>query len=98
MLKRLDKNNFESEIKTGLKLVEFFAPWCDYCQQQAPVLKEMDKIWIGQVNSDLSSDLIEKYRINSYPSFILFKDGKEIDRFSGLHSKFDIMNIILKYI
>ncbi len=98
MIKILDKNNFVTEIKTGLKLVEFFAPWCGYCHKQAPILEEMDKIWIGQVNSDLSSDLIAKYRINSYPSFILFKDGKEIDRFSGLHSKFDIMNIILKYI
>ena len=30
MLIKLDKNNFEKETEKGLKLVEFFAPWCGF--------------------------------------------------------------------
>lgn len=97
MLIKLDKNNFEKETEKGLKLVEFFAPWCGFCQKQEPILEEMDKVWIGQVNSELSPELFEKYKVTSYPTFVLFKDGEEVERFSGVHSKFDIMEILTKY-
>lgn len=98
MIKELDKTNFDDEIKTGLKVVEFFADWCGYCTRQEPILEELDKVWIGKVNTDENRDLAQKFSISSLPSFVIFKDGKEIHRFSGLHSKFDIMNIISNYI
>ena len=34
MLKELTNENFNDEIKTGLKFVEFFAPWCGYCKNR----------------------------------------------------------------
>ena len=52
MLKTLTKENFNEEIKTGLKFVEFYAPWCSYCRKQEEVLKELDKIYIGQVDTE----------------------------------------------
>ncbi len=98
MIKELDKTNFNDEIKNGLKVVEFFADWCGYCTRQEPILEELDKVWIGKVNTDENRELAQKFSISSLPSFVIFKDGKEIHRFSGLHSKFDIMNIISNYI
>lgn len=98
MLKELTKDNFDNEIKEGLKVVEFYAPWCGYCKKQEEELKGMDKIWIGQVNSDDNSELAIRHGIHSFPSFILFKEGKEVERFSGLRKKEDLMNIVMKHL
>lgn len=98
MIKELDITNFENELEKGLKLVEFYAPWCGFCNRQEPILEEMDKIWIGRVDTDDNRNIAQKYRVNSLPTFILFKDGNEVDRFLGLHSKFDLMDRLNKYI
>src|SRR5574344_770016 len=98
MITQLNETNFNDNIKSGFKLVEFFAPWCGYCKQQERILNDMDNIWLGQVNSDDFPNLTQKFEILGFPTFILFKDGNEIERFSGLHSKFDIMNILMKYL
>lgn len=96
MLKKLDKTNFAEEIQSGLKVVEFYAPWCGYCKKQEEVLQEMDKVYIGQVNTDEDAQIAIKYKVNAFPTFIIFKDGKETERFSGFKNKFDLMNIVMK--
>ena len=98
MLKILNKDNFECETKTGLKLIEFYATWCGYCKKQAEILEEMDKVWIGLVNTDENPEIAIRHAIHSFPTFLILKNGKEIERFSGLRNKFDLMNIISKYL
>lgn len=98
MITTLDNENFSKETEKGLKLIEFYADWCGFCTRQEPILEELDKIWIGRVNTDENREIAKKYKINSLPSFVLLKDGEEVEKFSGLHSKFDIMNIITKHL
>lgn len=98
MFKTLTKENFNEEIKTGLKLVEFYAPWCSYCNKQEEVLKELDKIYIGQVDTEKEAELAIRYSVHSFPTFLIFRNGKEVERFSGLRNKYDLMNIIMKYL
>lgn len=97
MITKLDDKNFSKETEQGLKLIEFYADWCGFCTRQKQALEELDKVWIGQVNTDENKEIARKYKISSLPSFVLLKDGKEVDRFSGLHSKFDLMNIIMHH-
>lgn len=98
MLKELTNENFNDEIKTGLKFVEFFVPWCGYCKKQEDELKQMDKVWIGQVNTDDNAELAIRHGVHSFPTFLVFNNGKEVERFSGLRKKEDLMNILMKYI
>ena len=98
MLKELNSDNFNNETKTGLKLVEFFAPWCSYCNKQNQELQQMDKIWIGQVNTDNNAEIAIRYGIHSFPTFLVFDNGKEMERFSGFHKKENLMNILMKYL
>ena len=98
MLKELTNENFNDEIKTGLKFVEFFAPLCGYCKKQEDELKQMDKVWIGQVNTDDNAELAIRHGVHSFPTFLVFNNGKEVERFSGLRKKEDLMNILMKYI
>ncbi len=98
MLKELNNDNFNNETKSGLKLVEFYAPWCGYCQKQEAELKEMDKVWIGQVNTDDNAELAIRHGIHSFPTFLVFDNGKEMERFSGFHKKENLINILMKYL
>lgn len=43
-------------------------------------------------------ELAEKFDISSVPTFILFKDGKEIDRVSGSTTKKSFMKWLNKYL
>ena len=96
MIVELNENNFFENIAKGLKLVEFHAPWCGFCSKQRAELKAMD-ITIYGVNGEASPSLARKYGIHSFPTFIIFKDGRDIHQFSGLHTKFDLMNILTRY-
>lgn len=98
MITELSNNNFEEQVSNGLKLVEFMAPWCSFCSKQRNVLDEFDKVWIGTVDTDKQPELSRKYSINALPTFIIFKNGKIVEKFSGLHSKFEIMDILNKHI
>lgn len=69
-------------------LVEFYADWCPHCQRMMPVIDNLRqetgaKAEIIQVNGDQSPDLMRKYHIDSYPTWIIFKDGEEAWRDSG---------------
>ena len=85
MLQELNIENFEASIKEGIKIVVFTASWCGYCQMQKPILKEIaqQNIWIGEVDSDKNQELVNKYNIAAFPTFVLFKDGSVLAKFSG---------------
>ena len=58
----------------------------------------MDKVWIGQVNTDEDAELATKFGIHSFPTFLVFNKGKEVERFSGMRKKEDLMNTLMKYL
>lgn len=100
MLVELNENNFEKNIKTGLKLVEFYAPWCGFCQKQKPVLEDLSKnnIWIGTVNSDENPKLTQKYGISGFPTFMLFKEGNIIASLAGYHEKSQLLSSLMAHL
>jgi len=58
----------------------------------APVLNDVaDELTgnshVGKVNIEQFQSLAQKYQVRSIPTFILFKNGKEIDRFVGMKTK-----------
>lgn len=98
MLKKLNDKNFSEETKSGTKLIEFYTDWCGYCKRQKSELEQMDKVWIGQINAEESPYLAKKYSINAFPTFLVFKNGKNIEKFSGMRSKEELMAHIMKHI
>ncbi|MCX6749214.1 MAG: thioredoxin [Candidatus Pacearchaeota archaeon] len=84
----LSKKEFDKFTAKGLVLVDFFAEWCMPCLMMAPVIDELSekfkgKIKFAKMNIDENSLLAQKYKIMSIPNFILFQNGKPIDRFVG---------------
>ena len=98
MLKELNKKNFDENVKSGLKLVEFYANWCGYCKQQKIIVEELTKnnIWIGTIDADKNPEIVNKFNITGFPSFVLFKDGKIISTISGYHDKSALLTKLME--
>lgn len=69
-------------------MVEFFASWCPHCQRMMPVVSQIkellaDTVKIYQFDIDENSELASAERADSIPTFIIYKDGKEMWRESG---------------
>jgi len=86
---------FEKIIAAGKPvLVDYFATWCGPCQMMGPILEDMaknykniDKIEIVKVDIDELRQPAEKYNIMSVPTFMLFKDGKDVETMVGMRSQ-----------
>ncbi len=93
MIIELNERNFDENIKSGLKLVEFYATWCGYCQKQRPILEELSKnnIWIGTIDVDKNPEIVKNYNITGFPTFVLFKDGKVLSTLPGYHEKSQLL-------
>ena len=95
-------HQFEECINHDLCVVDFFAEWCMPCVMMAPVIEElaekMKKVKFAKVNIDENQELARKFKILSIPNFILFKDGKKIDRFIGTMSAEDFEDKLKKHL
>ena len=100
MIIELNEKNFEKETQSGLKLIEFYTTWCMYCKNQRIELEDLtdSDMWIGIVDGDESPNLVQKFGIKGFPTFILLKNGEKIAEFVGFHEKSQLLNRLMAYI
>jgi len=80
-------------------LVDFYAPWCAPCRKMSPMLEELSKenegkIKIVKINIDEHTKLAEQLGVTEIPVFVLYKNGNETVRKSGLQTKEDLLKIL----
>ena len=70
---------------TGIQVMMFTAFWCPDCMYIKPFLPEIEEefsnLQFYSLNRDHCMDIAVEYEVMGIPSFICFKDGKEISRF-----------------
>lgn len=97
------KSNFNAIINSETPvLVDFFADWCGPCKMLSPILKEVkndlgDQVKIVKINVDSNASLAEKFQVRGVPTMLLFRNGKQLWRQSGVLQKQDIVNVINQY-
>ena len=94
------KSSFSEIIKGETPvLVDFFADWCGPCKSLAPILKDVksnlgDSIKVIKIDVDKNQALATQYHVRGVPTMILFKNGKQVWRQSGVVPKHDILQVI----
>ena len=88
----LTDNNFNQKTKGKLVLVDFWAEWCAPCRMMAPILNEVanelpDGSYVGKVDIEQYQSMAQRFNVRNIPTLILFRDGKEINRFVGVKTK-----------
>ncbi len=103
MIKVVNSNEFKSEIKKDMVLVDFFAEWCGPCKILSQILDELqvefkDKINIIKVNVDNNMDIAQQYNISNIPALVVLKKGEEVQRLMGFSPKQVIKENIEKHL
>jgi thioredoxin 1 len=101
-IKVLTDKNFNQQIKKGIILVDFWAEWCGPCKMMAPVLNDLSENLesnksIGKLDVQEFQSVASTYKVRGIPTMILFKDGKEVNRFVGVKSKDFLLKEMNKY-
>ena len=99
----LTSDNFTDEIGKGVVLVDFWATWCMPCKAMAPVIEEIagqtiGKVKVGKVDIDKNGPLANQFGIQAIPTVLIFKDGKLMEKFTGVQSKEALVNALSKYV
>ena len=92
-------NLTDSEIPV---LIDFFATWCGPCQTLAPILEDVkkdmgEKVKIIKIDVDKNQTLAQKFQVRGVPTLMLFKDGKQVWRQSGVLTPADLKSVIESY-
>lgn len=86
----VNEANFEREVLQASRtvLVDFWAPWCAPCRMVAPALERLaheqaNALKVVKVNVDENPGLASRYGAMSIPTMLVFKGGREVDRWVG---------------
>jgi len=86
----IDKHDFAPSgfTHSGTWVVDFSATWCPPCRAMAPVMASLaaelaGTVGIAHLTSDDEPALTDRYGIQSFPTYMVFRDGQPIARRVG---------------
>ena len=84
-------------------LVDFFAEWCGPCKMMPPILKQLkssmgESIKIVKIDVDKNQSVAQTYQVQGVPTLLLFKNGKQLWRDSGVRQASELESIIKSHI
>lgn len=85
----MNKEEFLKKIETGISIVDFHANWCGPCKAFAPTFEKFEKEFSDKadflkIDIDKVPQVASDYSVMSIPTLIVFKDGVEVERRTGM--------------
>ena len=98
-----DYKKYNFTVRDGISIVNFYANWSFYSKVQKLILKKVrqesgEKFKIYNVNCEKDKTLAEKFKINFYPTLLIFKNGSIVNQLNGLQDKSTIEETIKKIV
>lgn len=92
--------NFKDIIKGDIPvLVDFSAEWCGPCKMMVPILDQVknelgDQVKVVKIDVDKNQALAGAYNVRGVPTLMVFKNGKQVWRESGLRQAAELVEIL----
>ena len=92
--------NFKDIVNSEIPvLVDFSAEWCGPCKMMVPILDQVkselgDKVKIVKIDVDKNQALAAAYNVRGVPTLMIFKNGKQLWRESGVRQAGELVQII----
>ena len=89
-VKQTSMASYEGQVRsTKIVLVDFGAEWCPPCKKMEPVLdafmkQNSKKLTLVKMDGGIETALMKSLKVEALPTFILYKNGKEVKRKQGL--------------
>jgi thioredoxin 1 len=86
---------FKELTREGSVLVDFWGPRCQPCLQMMPTVEQLEHdsagaVKVVKVNASENRDVCRELRVFGLPTYLLLRDGEELERLSGEVSREDI--------
>ena len=93
-VREFDDATFPDSINRGDRpvLVDFWAPWCPPCRTLAPTIEAIAERFDGRadvakLDVDRNPETAAAHGIQSIPTVLVFRGGREVDRISGVQPR-----------
>ncbi len=93
--------NFEAEVLQAGKVavVDFWATWCGPCRMFAPTFESVssemqEQAVFAKVDVDEAESIARRYRVQSIPTVMIFKDGEPVKKSVGALSRTDLKQLV----
>ena len=70
-----------------MEIIVFTTEWCGPCKKLKPILDNLESkmnLRVFRIDVEKEDEAVENYTIRNIPTIVILKDGKEVDRISGL--------------
>ena len=86
---------FGELTREGSVLVDFWGPRCQPCLAMMPTVGQLEAeaggaVSVVKVNASENRDICRELRVFGLPTYVLMRDGVEVERLSGEVTKEDI--------
>jgi thioredoxin len=89
---------FDEQVREGLTVVDFWAPWCAPCRAMAPQIERAARLRpqyrFAKVNVDEQPELAARFAVRSIPTLAVIRDGSLMGTAAGLVAADDLVTVL----